>query len=114
MRKLIAFLLLVLVVATSCVTTTQPLNNAGITTALAEKDYEVLGQITMKAKITNILGLFSFGGKGYEDLLEKAKEEYPDTDVVIDIYEDQDTMVILGLYNRFGKVLTGTAIKFIE
>jgi len=87
--------------------------DAGLSSALKEKDYEVLGSVTMHSAITNILGFISFGGRGYEELLEIAKEQYEDCDAVINIYEDVDTSIILGVYNKFKHNYTGTAIKFI-
>ena len=110
----ILILALALVLLASCANIKQPAASSGITTALVEKDYEVLGRVKLEAKVTNILGMFSFGGKGYADLLEAAIELYPETDDVINVYVDNTGSTILGVYNTFGKVLTGTAIKYVD
>lgn len=116
MKKVTVSIILVLslVLLASCMTAKQPYKSAGITTALVEKDYEILGEVQINAKITNIIGLFTFGGKGYAELLEEAKKVYPETDAVINIYEDTTGLTVLGIYNTWGKKLTATAVKFVD
>ena len=110
----IALLICLLVSLTACTTSFKDgFKDAGITSVLKEKDYEILGQVTMHSTVKNILCLFTFGGKGYEDFLEKAKEKYPECDAVINIYEDTDQSFILGIYNTFKHNYIGTAIKYI-
>lgn len=112
-KIVIALLLCLLVSLTSCETFKDGFKGAGVTTALKARDYEVLGPVTMDSNIKNILFFFTFGGKGYEEFLEKAKAEYPGCDAVIDIYEDFNSAQILLVYNAFKHRYMGTAIKYI-
>lgn len=114
MKKIIVFSLLAVLLLSSCMSTTRPYGDAGITTALERKDYKILGEVTMDATHHNILGVFSFGGKGYEDLLALAKETYPECDAVINIYEDRTDSIYFGIYNKLGSKLIGTAVDIIE
>ncbi len=111
-KKLFLVALVVCLVLTSCVTGKTGLFGSGVTTNLAEKEYEILGPVEMKGTITNILGLFQWGGKGYADFMAEAKALYPETDAVIDIYEDVSASKILLVYNSFTRTYYGTAIKY--
>ena len=64
--------------------------------------------------IHNVLGIIGWGGIGYNDLLEKAKELYPETDAVINITEDVKSFSVWLFYNSFGMDLSGLAIKYID
>ena len=77
-RSIVLILIVcILISLTGCVTSfKEGFKDAGLSSALKEKDYEVLGFVTMHSAITNILGFISFGGRGYEELLEIAKEQY--------------------------------------
>lgn len=98
----------------SCVSVSKPLDRDGVTTALADKEYKILGRVEYTGTTTNILGLFSFGGAGYKKMIEKAKEQYPGTDEVVNVMQDVNTNIVLGIYNRFGYTMTGLAIQYIE
>ncbi len=111
----ITLLLCLLVSLTGCATSfKEGFKGAGLTSDLKEKDYEILGPVTLHSTITNIMGIVTFGGKGYEDLLKEAKNIYSDCDAVINIYEDTDGSFILGVYNTFKHNYVGTAIKFVD
>lgn len=112
-KTIIVAVCVLLLVVTGCSSIT-PLKSGGVTTSLVEKDYKVLGRVNLNCSVTNIMLFFSFGGKGYEDLLDAAKKQYPTCDEVINVSEDAKTFTVLGVYNRFGKVLSGTAIEYID
>ena len=117
MKKLVKTLSLVLVVfvlLTSCASITVPHSATEVKTELVAKDYEVLGNVHMPSTIKSIFGLFSFGGRGYTDLLEYAQDIHPECDKVIDIYHDHKSMLLLGFYNSKSTLITGTAIKFVD
>lgn len=111
-KKLFLVALVVCLVLTSCATGKTGLYDAGVTTNLVEKDYEILGPVEVKGTITNVLGFFQWGGKGYGDLIAEAKALYPETDAVIDIYEDVSESMIMLVYNTFTRTYYGTAIKY--
>ena len=114
MKRILASLLII-VLLSSCMTVDSiPYSGAGITSALERKDYKVLGDVKVKGTVTNILGMFTFGGKGYEDLLAEAKEIYPECDAVINVYQDRGGKIILGIYNTLSFTLIGTAIDIID
>lgn len=103
---------LVLVLA-GCSSMKEGLWDSGVTTNLETKKYEILGPVTLDGKVTNICFFWTFGGKGYSELMEEAKRLYPEADAVIDIYVDNNASTILGVYNKFGKSYYGTAIKYL-
>lgn len=109
---IIVISLVFLLALTGCVSAKTGYNDSGVTTSLVPKEYEVLGKISFDGTVTNILGLFSFGGKGYEELLQKAKGTYPGADAVIDIYKDYKASSILGVYNTWTYSYYGTVIKY--
>ncbi len=114
MKKTLIIVLAVVAVLSlsSCVSAKRGLGDAGVTTSLAPREYEELGTINFDGTITNILGLFTFGGKGYEELLAAARETYPEADAVIDIYKDYKASSILGVYNSWTYSYYGTVIKY--
>ena len=57
-----------------------------------EKDFTVLGPVTVEEKYEIIDGDVKIGGIGYKDILEKAIETYPETDQVINIITDYETI----------------------
>ncbi|NLZ67676.1 MAG: hypothetical protein GX903_01560 [Spirochaetales bacterium] len=114
MKKTIIVAVCVLVLVITGCSSIMPLSNAGVVTNLVEKDYKVLGKVDIDCSITNILFFISFGGKGYKDLIDQARLQYPTCDEVINICEDRKNFTVLGVYNRFGKVLSGTAIEYID
>lgn len=101
-----------LFVFTSCMSTKEGLSDSGVTTSLVPREYEVLGNVEMEGTVTSIMGLVTFGGKGYEELLDYAKKQYPQADAVIDIYKDYKSSMILGVYNTWTTDYYGTVIKY--
>ena len=79
-----------------------------------EKDYEILGPVSISGKHHNVLGIFGWGGIGYNDLLDKAKELYPEADAVINIIEDVSSFSVAIFYNNFGVDMSGLAIRYID
>lgn len=116
MRKLLKSILLsavLLLIISSC-STSMPYKNAGLVGNVVEKDYEILGPVSVSGKHHNVLGIIGWGGIGYNDLLEKAKELYPETEAVINITEDINSFSVAIFYNCFGVDLTGLAIKYVD
>lgn len=100
---------------TSCYTgITKPVKSPEIVSTLTRSDYKILGDVSISSDIHNVLGIVSWGGCGYADLLKKAKEQYPDANAVINLYEDRGTQMILGIYNKFTKTITGSAVHIID
>lgn len=115
MNKKVLISILVVCLAltlTSCHSLKAGISDSGVTTSLVPREYEVLGPVSMEGKVTNILGVYTYGGKGYSDLLSQAKAQYPQADAVIDIYLDESAQFILGVYNTFTQQYTGTAIRY--
>lgn len=111
-KKLFLIALVVCLVLTSCVSGKTGLYSSGVTTNLPEKDYEILGPVELQGTITNVLGFFQWGGKGYGDLMKEAKALYPEADAVIDVYEDVSKSMIMLVYNTYTRTYYGTAIKY--
>lgn len=116
MRKLLRSIVLgavLLLVISSC-STRMPYQNPGLVGNVVEKDYEILGPVSVSGKHHNVLGIIGWGGIGYNDILEKAKELYPETDAVINITEDVSSFNVAIFYNSFGFDMSGLAIKYID
>ncbi len=113
-RKLMLLMLVSLVILslTGC-QTRMPHEGTGLVAGVVDKDYEILGPVTMSCKTHNILGIISWGGAGYRDLLDEAKRLYPETDAVINITQDTENYTVALVYNYFGYELTGLAIKYL-
>ncbi len=107
MRKALFLLLAVVLVLTSC-TTFEPIP-AQTVTALDPEDYTVLGEVVMQSSQKSILGI-TFGGDGYAELLAEAKEKYPSTDHVIDVYADVKYFNAFPFYQSRTVTLYGTAV----
>lgn len=117
MKKILVVLavLLIALTFTSCYTgVTVPVKSPEIVSTLTRSDYKILGDVSITSDIYNVLGIVSWGGCGYNDLLKKAKELYPDANAVINLYEDKGAELILGVYNRFTKTITGSAVHIID
>ena len=108
----LGMLVLVLVFGVMVVgcTTTYPI----LYTDNPKKDFIVLGEVTYEGKVTP-------NGKanhGYLDLLQAAKEKFPETDYVIDIMIDgKETLynfVFFGIWDRKAYKMRGTAIKYVN
>lgn len=113
MKKLIILSLIAILIFASC-STVSPSKEAGLVSSLAEKEYEILGTITKDYTVRSLMGIITWGGGGYADLLEEAKELYPEMDEIINIRKDSKTTAILGIYNRFTKTFSATVIKFVD
>ena len=113
MKKLLVAALLIMVLLASC-STRLPYKDAGLVGNIIDKDYEVLGPVTMSGAIHNVLGFIQWGGFGYNDFLEKARELYPETDAVINITEDVKSFSVLFFYNNFGMEFSGLAIRYLD
>ena len=91
-----------------------PYKGTGLVGNVIEKDYEVLGPVTVSGTIHNVLGLIQWGKFGYNDILKKAQELYPETDAVINITEDITSFSVALIYNKFGMEFNGLAIKYLD
>ncbi len=112
--KVIILGIVVLLVVTSCGSIRLPYDDVGLVADVVSKDFEVLGPVSISSEIHNVLGIVSWGGTGYVDLLDKARELYPETDAVINITEDMNRFSIFIFYNKFGRDLSGLAIKYVD
>jgi hypothetical protein len=94
-----------------------------------ERQYEILGPVALSKAWSGILGFsygvpqlnmagdlyfWQFGGVTYVDLLEKAKESYPDVDAVVDINVDYVGSKYWVFYARRENVVSGIAIKYVK
>ena len=94
-----------------------------------ERQYEILGPVTLSKDWSGILGfsygvpqlgiagdayLFQNGGVTYVDLLNKAKELYPDVDAVVDISIDYIGSQYWVFYSKRENVVYGIAIKYVK
>ncbi len=115
MRKILVVALVIMGVfmCTSCATKV-PYSDAGLVGDLIDKDYEVLGPVSVSGKVHNILGIIGWGGIGYNDLLEEARRLYPEADAVINVTEDMTTFTVALFYNNFGWDFSGLAIKYVD
>lgn len=109
----IAIMMAVLLLSASCATR-MPYAEAGLIGPLAEKDYEILGPVGIEGRNHNILGFIGWGGIGYNDLLDAARELYPETDAVINITEDFTSFAVAIIYNSFGFEISGLAIRYLD
>ena len=57
-----------------------------------ERDFEVLGPVTIEERYEIVDGKVKIGGLGYKDLLNAAIDLYPETDMVIDIITDYENI----------------------
>lgn len=115
-RKLLKSILIIAVIllAIPSCNIKMPYQNSGIVGNVVEKDYEVLGPVSISGKHHNVLGIIGWGGIGYNDLLDKAKELYPEADAVINIIEDVSSFSVAIFYNNFGVDMSGLAIRYID
>lgn len=115
-RTLLSVLTVIFILTTtSCYSAiTKPVKAPDIVSSLTRSDYEILGDVSISSDVHNILGIVSFGGEGYNSLLVEAKKKYPSCDAVINLYEDKGHMLVLGVYNKFHRTITGTAIHIFD
>ena len=112
-KTLLLVLSVLLLFAVGCSTARVPetINSSVIT--LEPGTYEVLGNVELTSTNNNIMFLFEFGGKGYDDLLEKAKSIYAECDDVVNVHVEQKGSLYLGVYNYQKRVISGTAVKYL-
>ena len=110
MKKLL-IIAMVLVLAVSC-STRLPYSDAGLVGNVIDKDYEILGPVSLSGTIHNVLGFIQWGGFGYNDILNKARELYPEADAVINVTQDVRSFNVIFIYNNFGMDFSGLAIRY--
>ena len=74
------------------------------------KEFTILGEVIIKPVVNQWTGSINYG---FTDLLNAARQKYPDCDYVIDIMIDQvkiDFVPFVG--NKKGFIVRGTAIKY--
>lgn len=108
---ILAMIVLLAVSFTGC-TTSRNVGNAGATVELAPIEYEIVGNITVDGNLHNVLGLFSWGGPTYEELLKEAREMGGDD--VINIYEDKTDSGFFPIYYQTKTVFNATVIKYLD
>lgn len=104
-------LIAVLTLASSCVSVSVPGKDSGIVVNLEPKAYSFAGDVMIEGTVTSILGLITWGGATYYDLLQKAREMYG-ADDVINVTLDTKTTMFFGLYIAQTYVLHGMAITY--
>lgn len=107
---LIAMMVVSVILFTSCQSTVSATGEPGLKVELVERDFEVLGHVSVSGAKKNVLGLFWWGGVTYEELLEEARKMGADD--VMNIYEDKSLTTFAIFYNSFGHTFTATAIKY--
>jgi hypothetical protein len=118
----------------SNVSTTKPVNfDKRPLKPVAERKFYILGPVTLEKEWFGVLGahwefsvgflpsmssagdsfLYQKGGVSYVDLFNKAKEQYPDTDAVIDINVDYEGTFYSIFYAKRKHLVHGIAIKYV-
>jgi hypothetical protein len=110
------------------VSTTKPINfEKRPLKPVAERKFQILGPVTLEKDWFGVLGfhleipslfakdLFFYqdGGVSYVDLFNKAKEEYPKADAVIDINVDYEGTFYAIFYAKRRHLVHGIAIKYV-
>ena len=111
--KSILFAVVLVLIFSSC-STRMPYENPGLVGNVVDKDYEILGPVSVSGKYHNVLGFIGWGGIGYNDIIEKARDLYPDTDAVINLTQDTKSFNVFIFYNCFEVDMSGLAIKYID
>lgn len=109
MKKII--LLVIAILSVSCTTVKVPGYNSGVTVDLTEIEYSILGEVVLEGTQVRILGIISWGGATYYELLQEAKEKY-NADDVINISLDQKNSAFLGLFSTQKYIIRGIAIRY--
>ncbi|HOV94973.1 MAG TPA: hypothetical protein PLT87_08835 [Spirochaetales bacterium] len=112
MALIVVALALVLLLS-SCMSISYPGKSGGLVANLEPQKYEILGEVKLEGTRHTILGIISYGGATYDDLLEKAKAQYQ-ADDVINISLDNKSYAVLGVYISQTYVLRGQAIKYVK
>lgn len=82
-----------------------------VTVKLEPKTYDILGDVAIEGTTRSIMGLFTWGGATYYDLIQKAQKIYK-ADDVINISLDKRAGIFLGVYYTNTYVLRGIAVKY--
>ena len=88
-------------------------------------DYTILGTVKLEKNWFGVLGLsidkvgidsylFQKGGVTYADLLDTAREQYPDADAVIDVKVDYAGSTYAIFYSQRKNIVTGIAIQYVK
>jgi hypothetical protein len=95
---------------------------------VVERKFRILGPVTLEKDWFGILGLhyqipiidlagdaflYQLGGVSYVDLFNKAREEYPTADAVIDINVDYEGTFYAFFYAKRKHLVHGIAIKYV-
>ena len=108
MKKVGVFLILVLLVSglIGCTSVPpSPVNN------VKEKDYVVLGRVSVDVMNFNVLGIV-FGRDGYKELYKEAEKQYGEFDEILNVYTADNYLQILYLIGRNVRTVSGLAVKY--
>ena len=104
-------LLLIVITITSCASISFPGYENGVTVTLEPKTYDILGDVVIEGTTSSVLGIVTWGGATYYDLIKKAQKNYT-ADDVINISLDKKAGMFLGVYYTYTYVLRGIAVKY--
>lgn len=111
MKRFGLIVVLCLIFLTSCASFSVPVERSGIKTVLESKGYEIVGDVKIEGTITSVMGMLTWGGAGYSDLLDKAKKSFK-ADEVINVSTDIKYSLFFGVFYSQTYILRGTAIKY--
>lgn len=114
-KAIIAVLISVAVLLSMGCTSTTRMNSISGTdtyanTAVARKDFDIVGTVSVEGTVENIMGVYTRGGVTHKQLLDAAKEM--GGDAVINVYRDVTRRSYFIFYNTRTEILTGTVIKY--
>jgi len=84
---------------------------------ISREDYSILGHVTTEMESMNILFIYSSGDNGYGKLLAAAKEKYPETNALMNVYWDSKVKTIgwpyppIPFYQKITARVTATAVS---
>jgi len=113
MKSRIIFIALAAVACSGCISMKYPFeHDKGFP---SDGRYEILGDISLTETMTNVLGVFMFGGAGYEDLLNEAQKKYNTFGSffdVVNISVDRKVVSFLGIVTQVDIIMRGTVIRY--
>lgn len=114
MKKVVfaGLLAISVVLLIGCVNTREITADPGVKGEVARKNYEIVGTVSIEKPVHTILGIFSWGGSTYKELLAQAQEM--GADGIINIYKDRKDFRILIFYWSYTDIITATAIKYLD
>ena len=80
----------------------------------ATHGYEILGEVTGEANAASILGIIATGEASCRKAYEKALEQNPNANGLIDICIDQRSESVLGIYAKTTTKLSAKAVRWIK